>query len=198
MRLPELITIAAILCFGASPAFAQGDDPRPDARTGTSRAKQPPQTEQQRKEAEELEKAKAEFRKYSQEYKASLQQLLEFRKRDVRSASEQLEREKKMFDEGLVTRREMEDGEQAVVTARAKVAEVEEQIKNADKRIEDVLAEADREVERAPRKRERTPTGRVYYVRFVIVGEIAVYDYSGAVRGRVTKFRNRVIQDSRR
>ena len=53
-----------------------------------------------------------------------------------------------------------------------------------------ILELADGRLARAARRRQLTPAGRVYYVRFVIVGEFAVYDYSGAMHGRVIKYRN--------
>ena len=48
------------------------------------------------------------------------------------------------------------------------------------------------------KKRERTPTGRFYYVTFFIVGQLTIYEYSGAMTGEVITHRGQVKYDSRR
>lgn len=101
-----------------------------------------PQSKQTVQAEAELAKAKEEFIKLSKEYKASLDQLLAFRERDVKNATEQLEKEKKLFDEGLVSKRELENRQQAVTTAQAKVEEVKQQLRTADARIAEVLVES--------------------------------------------------------
>jgi hypothetical protein len=47
------------------------------------------------------------------------------------------------------------------------------------------------------RHQERTARGQVYFVCIVIIGEIEISDYSGAIGGRVVKHKNRVTLDSR-
>jgi hypothetical protein len=76
-------------------------------------------------------------------------------------------------------------------------------LKKADEQIAETLAEATSEetaskLAAQKKRRERTREGRVYYVRFVIGGEVAVYEYSGAVRGHVIKRGQKILADSRR
>jgi multidrug resistance efflux pump len=154
-------------------------------------------------ETREIRRLREQFEQATKDYKASLAQLLPFYEAAVKRADERLVRTKELYAQGLVGKREVDAAEAETVNAREKVAAVQKQLKDADEQMAQTLAEADAETTAkklvAQRKRrERTRDGRVYYVRFVIVGEVAIYDYTGAVRGHVIRRGQRVLADSRR
>lgn len=86
--------------------------------------------------------------------------------------------------------------------AQAEVSKTQKQVQESQDLISEAMArdpvtEA-RKLLAEKKKRERTDKGRVYYVRFIIVGETTIYDYSGAITGRVLKHRQQIKYDSRR
>jgi hypothetical protein len=150
----------------------------------------------------ELKASQDEFVRLSNEYKKSLAELLTFYEKDVKRAEEKQTKLQELYAQGLIGQRDLDAGAQGIADAKAKVAEAQKQLDNADKTISEVLAEsADtiaHKLAQQKRRRERTPQGRIYYVRFVIYGQVAIYDYSGAVHGKVIKHHGRVKYDSRK
>jgi hypothetical protein len=154
--------------------------------------------------ANRLGRAKREVTAAANDYKASLAKLLALQENDVKSASETVERRKELHAQAIISKREVEDSERSLSAAEDKVADTKRQIAESDDLIADAIAEEVDTISYARRllaekkKRERTPTGRVYYVTFIIVGEITIYEYSGAIKGEVIKHRAQVKYDSRR
>jgi DNA repair exonuclease SbcCD ATPase subunit len=155
--------------------------------------------------AERLGRAQADLIAASKEYKRSLEKLLPWEEDERKRAAAEVEVRKQLLAEGVASKRDLEDSERKLTNAEAKVAQTRKQLGEADELIAAAAAEAAidpmiqaRKLLAQERKRERTEKGRVYYVRFIIVGEIAIYDYSGAVSGQVIKHRQRIKVDSRR
>lgn len=99
-------------------------------------------------QATELSKLREEFIKASNEYKTSLGKLLPYQETQVKRAEEKLEQAKKLLEEGLIARSQVEENERALALAKEKVAETNRQIANADAQIAGVLVEtaADEEI----------------------------------------------------
>ncbi len=153
--------------------------------------------------AAELSDARNDVISAAIDYKASLEKLLALQQDDVKRAAEEVEKRKNLLGLEIITRREVEQSEQALAQAQAKVEETKSQMGDADALVAEVRAAEDpmesaRRLLAQRKKRERTPRGRVYYVAFVIVGEIIIYDYSGAINGQLIKFKNQIKYDSRR
>ena len=123
-------------------------DARQKARTSTRGAKTKT-TQAKGKTAEqpqnELTRLRAQFVEATQEVKASLTQLLELYEKDVKKADERVTQTTELFRAGLVSKRELERVEGEAETARAKVKNVEGQLKNADVQIAETLVEAEAE-----------------------------------------------------
>ena len=81
----------------------------------------------------------------TKDYKASLEQLIKHYEANVKRAEDRLDKTRELYKEGLVSRRALDDEEQAVKTARAEVAKVEGQLKSADVQIAETLVEAEAE-----------------------------------------------------
>jgi hypothetical protein len=90
----------------------------------------------------ELAKLRDEFVKATQEYKTSLEKLLAIFRTNVTRAEEKLATSTKLYEEGLISKTELEKLESAVKTEQAKVAEIQKQMSTADAQIAGVLVEA--------------------------------------------------------
>jgi hypothetical protein len=135
-------------------------------------------------------------------YRASLEKLLVYQEADVNTAVETFEKRKAMVEQQIVSTRELGEAERLLGAARDRVNKTRKEIRDADEMIAeykrfDPKARA-KEILAMRKIRERTPKGRVYYVRLLIIGEIAIYDYSGAISGQVIKYRQEVKHDSRK
>jgi hypothetical protein len=98
----------------------------------------------------QLAKLRDDFVKATKEYKASLEKLIAFYDADVQRAETRFAQAKDLFAQGLVAKRELDDSERAVATAKAKVTEARKQIATADGQIANALVEtqADKQMAR--------------------------------------------------
>ena len=96
----------------------------------------------------ELTKLREEFIKATNEWKSSLAKLVTIYEDNVKKAEEKLELSKKLLEEGLIPRAQVEENEHAVALAKQKVEETRRQMSNADSQIAGVLVEtaADEEI----------------------------------------------------
>lgn len=86
-------------------------------------------------------KAKAEVVVAANNYKESLQKVLEFQQNDVKAMAETVEKRKALLAESIISKKEVEESERALATAEAKVKETEKQIGDADNLIAEAKAE---------------------------------------------------------
>ncbi|HYW73440.1 MAG TPA: TolC family protein [Pyrinomonadaceae bacterium] len=91
----------------------------------------------------ELSKLRDEYVKTTQEYKASLEKLLALYQDSVKKAEDKRDQAQKLFADGLMSKREVEQTEIAVTSAGLKVTEVQQQIKTADTQIAQALIEVE-------------------------------------------------------
>lgn len=105
----------------------------------------------------EMAKLKDDYIKITKEYKASLRTLMALYENGAKKAEQRLEQSKKLFADGLVSKRELDDSEQALAEANAKAAGVRQQISVADTQIAQGLVEM--ETEKQIAKAGKLPKG---------------------------------------
>src|SRR5882762_613192 len=89
------------------------------------------------KPVDEIAKLREEFIKATNEYKASLEKLRASYEKDVLRAEERLVQSKGLFEQGLLSRKELEGAERAAAEAKEKVADVSRRMTTADSQIAD-------------------------------------------------------------
>ena len=94
------------------------------------------------KPPDELTKLREDFIAKTNEYKASLAKLQTLLAREVTRAEEKLANARKLFEEGLIARNQVEESERAVATAKDKLAETDRQMAAADTQVAELLLEA--------------------------------------------------------
>ena len=77
----------------------------------------------------------------TKEYKASLEKLLALYKANVKKFETRVSQSKKLFADGLISQRELEQNERVLADANLKVTEVQTQIAGADTQIAQALVE---------------------------------------------------------
>jgi hypothetical protein len=117
---------------------------------------------------DELEKSRDEFVRLTEEYKKSLKELMGFYKKDVERAEEKAAKLKELYAQGLVSRRDVEDSEQATTEAKAKIAEAEKQMRAADEQVAEMMVEAKalEEMAKAPPPAKGRLTTTTSYIRY--------------------------------
>ena len=90
----------------------------------------------------ELTKLREEFVKATNDYKTSLGKLLAIYEANVTKAEKKLELSKKLLDEGLVSRSQVQENERALAEAKETVNTTRHQMTQADEQIAAVLVEA--------------------------------------------------------
>ena len=93
----------------------------------------------------ELAKLRDDYVKTTNEYKASLEKLIAIYEKNVTKAKEKLDQSKKLLDEGLISRVEVEKYELAVDEAQDKLDSARHQLKEADAQIAAILVETEAE-----------------------------------------------------
>jgi hypothetical protein len=93
----------------------------------------------------ELVKLREQYKAATREYKTSLLKLRDLYQESLKRSIERQERTKKLFDEGLLSDRDVTESERLVQDARLKIAAVNEQIQNADQQIAAALTDVDLE-----------------------------------------------------
>jgi hypothetical protein len=126
-----LISLSPLLAPSSS-AFAQ-----------TKRARTAPSQAQNKKNQpqDELSKSRDEFVRLTGEYKKSLEQLVAIYEKNVKQEEEKSAKLKELFREGLISKREVEESDQAITQAKAKVAEAQKQMRAADEQVAQMMVE---------------------------------------------------------
>ena len=91
----------------------------------------------------ELARLREEFVKATNDYKASLEKLIVYYEANVKKAEDKLAVSQKLFAEQLIAKKELDESQQALDAAKAKVAETRRQLTGADDQIASVLVEQD-------------------------------------------------------
>jgi hypothetical protein len=101
------------------------------------------------KPVNELTQLREEYVNATKVYKASLGKLLAIYERDVVKAEAQLTKDQALFEQGLISKIELNKSESALAAAKNKVAETDQLMSNADTQIAQTLLEAQAEAQLA-------------------------------------------------
>src|SRR5258705_11962944 len=99
--------------------------------------------------ATELAKLREDFVNKTREYKASLEKLVAIYEQNVRKAEEQAKQARELFQQGLISKSQLDESEAAVANAKDRVNEKRRDMTNADSQIAETLLEAQAEVQMA-------------------------------------------------
>ena len=115
----------------------------------------------------EVDRLRDEFIKATKDYKASLEKLVEIYERNVKRSEEQLTQAKDLFSQGLISKTQLTESENAVTVATTKVTETRRQMEAADTQIADTLLEAKAEAQMAKtRLRRGALLSTTAYIRY--------------------------------
>jgi hypothetical protein len=89
----------------------------------------------------QMAQAKADLVAAAKNYKDSLEKLLVFQEADVKTATETLEKRKALLSQNIISKKEVEESEHAVVAAESKVNDTKKQIGESDNLIAEASAE---------------------------------------------------------
>jgi hypothetical protein len=137
-----------VLALSVCPAEARARQKRPRRPAGkaaAAKAGAPAKEKQPETPQAELARLRAQLVDATREVKTHLANQLDLLEADVRKADERVAKTTELYRAGLVSRRALEDDQAGAATARAKVAVVEGQLKNADVQIAETLVEAEAE-----------------------------------------------------
>lgn len=120
------------------------------------------------KPANELIQLRDSYIKTTKEYKASLQKLLALYEASARKAELRLAQLEELYQEGLLSKKELEDSERALTIEREKVSGVEQQIATADTQIAETLLEieGDKQIAKLGRFRKGSLVQTTSFIRF--------------------------------
>ena len=88
----------------------------------------------------DLSEAKEKMVAAAQAYKESLQKLAPYAEADVKRASDTYEKRKLLFGQGIVSKKELQESEQALATAQSKLNEANTELTEADALIAEAMA----------------------------------------------------------
>jgi len=111
-----------------------------EARAQTRKKTKPPRKSEPTL-AEKLAEANAQVVAASTDYKAKLGTVLELQERDVQALAETLEKRKALFEDNIISKKEVDDAEQALAVARSKVVDTQKLMTEADNLIAEAKAE---------------------------------------------------------
>ena len=135
MKLFCLLILSALVF--ASLVCAQKKSKTPKPRTAPAAAQS------------EASKLRDQYISATKEYKASLQKLVTLYEDSVKKAEQRHEKSEKLFAEGLISKRDVEESERLLADAKLKVTTTQQQIDGADTQIAQALVEIETEKEMA-------------------------------------------------
>ena len=135
-------TLALILSASASAAFSQSREQKlsryrpPAMRKVTIPA--PTGEAEQKRLAEAANQSRADLIAASGAYRESLERVLDMQKHDEARAAELAEKRKELLGLGAISKREMEESEQSLVAAQARMNATRKQIEETDQLLAEV------------------------------------------------------------
>ena len=171
--LAKALTAALLFALCVSTTVAQSKK----TKTQTN-VKRPPATS-------ELEQLRKQYIETTKEYKASLERLLDLYKASAKKAEVRRDKSKELLKEGLISRAQFEESEQAVADEELKIAGVQNQLKGAETQISQTLVEMEGEKEIA-RLRLKPKGGLIQttsFIRYTGAGS-----WAGSQAGKLESF----------
>lgn len=93
--------------------------------------------------ADQLKKTTSDLVSATNKYKASVEALIPFYENALKAATETVEKRKELYAQGIISKRDLEAGEQAVKTAQAQLEQARKQITESDQLIVEAKAESE-------------------------------------------------------
>jgi hypothetical protein len=132
-----LLAVTLILTAAAPRAMAQKGAAR-KPKTGSAKATPQISKEDMKKLAETASQSRANLLSASSAYRESLEKLLELQRQDEARTAEMVGKRKELLDLGVISKRDLEDGERALAEAQGKVAETTKRIADVDNLVAEV------------------------------------------------------------
>jgi hypothetical protein len=132
-----LLAVTFILTAAAPRAMAQKGAAR-KPKTGSAKAAPQISKEDMKKLAETASQSRANLLSASSAYRESLEKLLELQRQDEARTAEMVGKRKELLDLGVISKRDLEDGERALAEAQGKVAETTKRIADVDNLVAEV------------------------------------------------------------
>jgi multidrug efflux pump subunit AcrA (membrane-fusion protein) len=132
-----LLAVTLILTAAAPRAMAQKGAAR-KPKTGSAKATPRISKEDMKKLAEAASQSRANLLSASSAYRESLEKLLELQRQDEARTAEMVGKRKELLDLGVISKRDLEDGERALAEAQGKVAETTKRIADVDNLVAEV------------------------------------------------------------
>jgi hypothetical protein len=171
---PAAFRVAAALAVFISFGVARGaQNARAGQKSRKSQTASAQQAKPQSEPASELARLRAQLVQATKDYKSSLEKLLPLYETEVAKADERASKTKKLYEEGLVSKRDLEIEEASASEARAKVAGLRESLKKADEQIAEVFVEEQAEETAAqapPRSAARAGGGLITTTAYIRYG----------------------------
>ena len=102
---------------------------------------QPQISEEERKQlAESASQSRTNLIAASKSYRESLEKVLELQKQDETRAADLVEKRKALLDLGVVSKKDVEEGEQSLTATRTRISETEKQMEQVDQLVAEVNA----------------------------------------------------------
>ncbi len=152
-RSVAIFAIALILSVSAPVAFSQSKARKQSCNRSVAKTKVtiPPPTGEagQKQLAEAANQSRANLIAASSAYRESLERVLELQQQDEARAAELVEKRKALLELGAISKRELEESEQALGAAQARISETRRQIEEADRLVAEINA-AEQSAQTAP------------------------------------------------
>lgn len=118
--------------------------------------------------ANELTQLRDSYIKTTKEYKASLQKLLALYEASEAKAEQRLAQSKELYNDGLLSRKQLEESERALTVEQEKVSGVKQQIASADTQIAQTLLEIEgnKQIAKLGRIRKGSLVQTTSFIRF--------------------------------
>jgi hypothetical protein len=119
--------------------WAQKAPRKPKAKSPIANP-QVPKKEDPKKLAEAASQSRANLLSASSDYRVSLENLLELQRQDESRAAEMVGKRKELLDLGVISKRELEEGERALADAQGRIAETMRKMAEVDNLVAEVNA----------------------------------------------------------
>jgi hypothetical protein len=159
--------------------------------TADAQKKSRPKAPAKPKPVDEHAKLREQFIAATNDYKSSLEKLQAIYARNVKQAEDKLAVSRKLLEEGLVSRNQVEENERAVASERDKLAETQRQMAGADAQVAGMLLEtkAAEELSKSIRTARGSLTSTTAMIRYQGTGAWSLGDVWKVQKFFVDSFR---------
>ncbi|HEY8460822.1 MAG TPA: hypothetical protein VIM99_10605 [Blastocatellia bacterium] len=180
LRAVAWLAVTFIFIAAAAPAMSQKVSGRKPGSVSSRAASRNAQKEEAKENAKDLAEAAKESRanllSASKDYRSSLEKLLELQRQDEARAAELVGKRKELLEAGVISRREFDDSERALLEVRGKISETMSHIAEVDRMVAEVNAAE--ELAKMPARRPGMHGSGGMVVRYVGASRWALSDFA--------------------